>query len=139
MASSYSYYTENLARDTLYKNLDLRFKPHPLTGNINPIKEVEAVKRSLINLVMTEPGQKPFRPSYGTPVNGLLFNLMFIHPHDVKTVIETSIKRWEPRCELLNVEVKSYPEDHAVDVVISFTPKNLEYRYETEISLKRTL
>ena len=42
-----------VARDSIYSDLDTLFIPNPVTGDINPIKDTEAVKKSVINLILT--------------------------------------------------------------------------------------
>ena len=48
-------------RESTYADLDLLFRPNPVTGDVNPIRDTEAVKKSVMNLVMTNFNERPFK------------------------------------------------------------------------------
>ena len=57
----------NSKRDTfLYKDLNLFFTPNPVTKDVSKVTDVQAIKRSVRNLVLLNPGEKPFHPEIGT-------------------------------------------------------------------------
>jgi len=68
-------YNDIYSRDEVYSDFDLRMVQHPLNNKLVVLKEENAIKRALINLILTEPGERPFNPNFGTPLNGLLFNI----------------------------------------------------------------
>lgn len=57
-----------MAQTIFYKDLPLDFTPHPVTGDIRPVTDELAIKRSISNLVKTPKGSRPFRPDYGSDV-----------------------------------------------------------------------
>ena len=57
-----------------YKDLPLDFTPNPVTGDVRPITNEVAIKRSIKNLILTQKGTKPFMPDYGTIIKKYLFS-----------------------------------------------------------------
>ena len=59
----------NSPRSTfLYKDLTLFFTPNPVTGDVSSVTDVQAIKRSVRNLVLLNPAEKPLHPEIGTVV-----------------------------------------------------------------------
>ena len=113
-------YQDLYSRDILYRDLDLRLIPHPLTAKLNPLEEVDAVKRALVNLILIEPGEKPFDPNFGTPLNALLFDLNTLNPLDLEDQIERSIRLYEPRVRVREIKIDNYPDQNGIEINISF-------------------
>ena len=62
-----------MADIVFYKDLGLDFTPHPVTGDVRPITNETAIKRSLANLINTRKGTRPFNPEYGCNISDYLF------------------------------------------------------------------
>ena len=58
-----------------YKDLPLDFTPHPVTGDVRPITNEVAIRRSLTNLINTTKGSRPFFPEYGSSVKFTIYTL----------------------------------------------------------------
>jgi len=104
-----------------FKDISLSFKRHPVTNDILTLKNEDAIKRSVQNLVRIIRGEVFFNELLGTQISGSLFELAnsdFIDP--MKTEIETVIKNFEPRVTLKDVDFKSYPDQNALDVTIKY-------------------
>ena len=56
-----------------YKDLDLDFGRNAVTNDVNKLTDVEAVKRSVRNLILTNHYERPFHPELGCGIRGLLF------------------------------------------------------------------
>lgn len=96
-------------------------KRHPVTNDILPLKNEDAIKRAVQNLVRIQVGEVFFNNLIGTRINGALFELAssdFTAP--IKTEIETVITNFEPRVVLKNVEVDTDPDNNALDITISY-------------------
>ena len=66
MASNYlKANASNVATKDLYKDMDITFERHPITDDITVKKDVDAVKRSLKNIVLTNQFERPFKPNFG--------------------------------------------------------------------------
>jgi phage baseplate assembly protein W len=110
-----------VAKTYVNADLDLSFNPNPVTGDINPIRDIEAIKRSVKNLVLTNFQERPFQPEIGSGVRGLLFELADpITMHDIETAISRTINNFEPRVNLLEVNVNDDVDNNAYNVSITF-------------------
>jgi len=93
-----------------YSDIDLDFKAHPVSGDIVTLTDMEALKRSVRNLVLTKRYDRPFRPELDAGVHQYLFELATpVTAIKIKNKIEETIRRDEPRVELLDVVVTSVP------------------------------
>lgn len=104
-----------------FKDISLSMKRHPVTNDILPLKNEDAIKRAVQNLVRIQVGEVFFNNLIGTRISGALFELAtndFIAP--IKTEIETVIKNFEPRVSLKGVEVDPDPDNNALDITISY-------------------
>ena len=89
-----------------FKDISLSFKRHPVTNDIISLKNEDAIKRSVQNIVLTMVGEKAFVPYFGTNVNDSLFNLnTSVEAVGLKEQITTSINNFEPRVNNLNITV----------------------------------
>ena len=104
-----------------FKDISLSFKRHPITNDMLPLKNEDAIKRSVQNLVRIQVGEVFFNDLVGTRVEQALFELAtdnFIDP--IKNEIETVITNYEPRVLLRNVTVNSFPDQNAIDININY-------------------
>ena len=104
-----------------YIDLDLFFQRKNPSGDVNTITDVQAVKRSVRNLVLLNPYEKPFHPEISSGIRGMLFELMttFVAAQLTKK-IEDVINNFEPRARL--VSVRSIPDydRNAYEVSVEF-------------------
>jgi len=110
-----------VARRSLYSDVDLTFKPHPNTGDVTTLRDIDAVKQSVRNLILTSPGERPFNPYLGSDVRGLLFepvdNFTAI---SLRRAIELTLANYEPRIEVQSVEIEPQPDNYRYGVSISY-------------------
>jgi phage baseplate assembly protein W len=105
----------------IYKDINLNFSMHPVTGDIGKLTNVEAVKRSVRNLVNTNFYEKPFHPEIGSDVRSILFEPVTSLVADVlKRYVEDVINNFEPRAELTDVKVNADIDRNAYNVQIEF-------------------
>ena len=104
-----------------FKDISLSFKPHPVTKDVIPLKNANAISRSVKNLVMTQLQERPFAPDLGSRISGSLFELMDAGSAAIITdEIRNTIDNFEPRVELIDVEVTPYYDSHSYDVLIVY-------------------
>jgi len=110
-----------------YRDFDLSFKCHPVTGKLLIKKEDEAVKQALKNLILTNKYERPFNPEFGGNVRSRLFDLFTgFTQMDFQDLISTAIKNYEPRVLLTAdnglpaVFVKNYDDQNALGITIRF-------------------
>jgi|TARA_A200000159_G_C7238189_1_gene303335 phage baseplate assembly protein W len=115
-----------------FRDISLSFKRHPVTNDLVPLKNEDAIKRAVQNLVRTKIGEVFFRNDIGTRITGSLFELAnedLVDP--ISTEIETVITNFEPRVNLKNVDVNSRPEDNTLDIEISYNIVGLSLPIQT--------
>ena len=104
-----------------FKDISLSFEPHPVTKDLPVLKNANAIRRSVRNLVQTIPGERFFNPLLGSSVYDSLFDL---YDFGVSTLVEeeivTTIDNFEPRVENVQVRVDARPDQHNFDVTIFF-------------------
>ena len=104
-----------------FKDISLSFKRHPITNDVLPLKNEDAIKRAVQNLVRIHIGEVFFNELIGTRVEQALFELAnddFIDP--IKNEIETVITNYEPRVLLRGVVLNSFPDENAIDININY-------------------
>ena len=87
-------------------HLPLEFLPHPVSGDVRPITDEIAIKRSIRNLLLTRPGEKPFNPSFGSTISSSLFeNMSGMDFAAMEDIIHGAITKYEPRVRVTTVSV----------------------------------
>ena len=104
-----------------FKDISLSFDPHPITKDLPVLKNANAIRRSVRNLVQTIPGERFFNPLLGSSVNESLFDL---YDFGTSTLIEqeliTTLDHFEPRVANVQVQVDPRPDQNNFDVTIFF-------------------
>ena len=104
-----------------YKDISLSFDPHPITKDLPVLKNENAIRRSVRNLVQTIPGERFFNPILGSSVSENLFGIInFGTSTIIKEEILTTIENFEPRVNNVNVQVDFRPDLNNFDVTIFF-------------------
>lgn len=104
-----------------FKDISATFKINPINKDLIGLVNYNAIARSVRNLILTIPGERPFNPILGSNVTALLFNpLDNITASSIKSEIETTLDNFEPRIELNEVIVKPNAEGHRFDVLIKY-------------------
>ena len=142
MSSSLSDYNvkraSNIAKSSTFADLDLKFRRHPNSGDIKPLRDVDAVKNAVKNLLLTVPGEKPFRPDIGSGVAGLLFeNADPFTMSAIKESIGLTLQRFEPRIDQLVIEINDNPDRNAYFVQLTFTVINSSIPEDINFYLER--
>jgi len=104
-----------------FRDVSASFKVNPITDDLIVVTNANAIARSIRNLIMTVPGERPFNPALGSNVSRLLFDPMDqMTSMNIRSEIEHTINTFEPRVELLDVIVTPQYDDNAYDIVIKF-------------------
>jgi phage baseplate assembly protein W len=122
-----------------YTDIDLNFTRHPYTGDISMKYDATAIKASVKHLVLTAHFERPFHSEIGSEVPRLMFELMGpAHAFKLKKSIEDVINNFEPRVDLLDVQIVYLPDNNTVNATIVFRIKNTEQTLSVEVALERT-
>ena len=112
---------ESKRSSRIYKDLNLGFQQNTATKDIQKLTDVEAVKRSVRNLINTNHYEKPFHPEIGSNLRAMLFeNITPQMNHIISKNIELLIRNYEPRCRLVQVNTQPMFERNGYAVQISF-------------------
>lgn len=117
---------QKVTRRKDWSDLDLDFIAHPTTGDVVKKTGVDAIKRAVRNLILTNFYDRPFRSYIGSNAQKILFdNISPFSATFLKNAIIETIENFEPRVELLKdgndgVIVEMNPEENGYNVSISF-------------------
>ena len=105
----------------LYSDLDLFFGKKATSKDISKVTDIQAVKRSIRNLVLTNHYEKPFHPEIGSGVRGILFELMTpLTAHVLTRKIEDVIENFEPRARLISVRALPNLDRNEYECTVEF-------------------
>jgi phage baseplate assembly protein W len=113
--------SSNVARTRVYSDLSLSFVINPISKDISPLTDIEAVKNSVKNLVLTNFYDRPFDPTLGSGVAKLLFEPANIFTADaIRNAILKVINNNEPRVTDVGVFIVDDSDRHAYRITVSF-------------------
>ena len=129
--------TKTVSRAKGYSDLDLKLTRHKIRKDIMPLRDDQAVKNSLKNLILTNFHERPFQASTGANLRGLLFE-----PADAITelALEDNIRRVlkdEPRVQPIYVAVDDLADKNAYRITVKFLIKQSDQEATVEIVLRR--
>jgi phage baseplate assembly protein W len=127
----------------IYKDLNLYFTRNPVTSDVSTVTDIQDIKRAVRNIVLLNPGEKPFHPEIGTGIRGALFE-NFTPPilQAMRDRIEAVVRRYEPRVTVQSVSFGD-PDSQRMDnnelrcqitFVINNAPQIIE---EVDLMLQR--
>ena len=108
-----------------FRDISLSFKRHPITNDIAALKDTDAIKRSVRNLVQTIPNERFFNSALGSEVRDSLFEtapgfIDFGTASIIERQIQTTIENFEPRIENVDVNVEPRPDTNEFEVNVFF-------------------
>ena len=111
-----------VAKKYLFSDLDASFNRNPFTGDVYLKKDIEAVKKSIINIVLTGNFERPFQPRFGANIRQYLFETLDENVIDtIQSVITNIIELYEPRARVLSVYVSEDDLDaNKMSITIEF-------------------
>ena len=105
-----------------FKDINLSFTPHPVTKDLTVLRNENAIKRSVRNIVQTIPTERFFNSVLGSDVRNLLFDnfVDFGTASAIEDQIKVSIENFEPRADNLQVNVEPRPDQNEFEVNVIF-------------------
>lgn len=117
------------ARTKPYSDFDFVFKKHPVTKDVPIKRDVEAVKQSVRNILLTRRGEKFFDPDFGGSLTEFLFELFDpIVEAEMEERIINTLRNYEPRVKVLNVDITDLSHRNALNLKLEvqiLSPENL--------------
>ena len=132
-------YTKPLKTNTRsWSDLDLDFLSHPTTNDIVKKKDVEAIKRSVRNLILTNKFERPFHPEIGSDITATLFEIVSPTTAIVlQSAIREVLTNFEPRVRLIDISVLGDIDKNGYYVTIKFQPINTPDPVKIDLFLER--
>ena len=104
-----------------FKDINLSFKRHPVTNDVLTIRDEDAIKRSVRNIIFTILGEKPFEPEFGSVINDSLFELnTSLNEMKVSDEIKQSLLNFEPRIDNVRITVSIYPDSNELNCTVQY-------------------
>lgn len=105
-----------------FKDLNLGFKKHPVTDDVVVTKDEAAIKQAIVSLLLTDRGERPFRPNYGSGLRSFLFEpLDSATSAMITSSIRDTITRFEPRIQIVSLYSFENFDSNGYDVEMTFT------------------
>jgi len=129
---------QSIKTSRVYKDIDLAFGVNAFSKDLNAKLDVNAVKQSIKNLVLTQPGERPFHPEIGSQIHALLFENMYPGiEQSIKARILDVLNTYEPRCQVNDILCFADYDRGDYDVTIFFHVVGINEPQELEVALKR--
>ena len=104
-----------------FKDINLSFKRHPVTNDVVAIRDEDAIKRSVRNIIFTILGEKPFQPEFGSVVPQSLFYLSTnLNEVRITDEILTALALYEPRIGNISATVSLYPDSNEMNATVQY-------------------
>ena len=104
-----------------YKDISLSFDPHPVSKDLKVLKNEDAIRRSVRNIVQTIPTEKFFNSLFGSEVYNSLFDFVdFGTASNIQGQIEISLDNFEPRIDEVTVDVIPQPDTNSFEVTVTY-------------------
>ena len=111
-----------------FKDISLSFEPHPVTKDIPILKNENAIKRSVRNLVETIITERFFNSTLGSNVRSTLFEFIdYASASVIQNQIETVLFNYEPRIENVQINVIPFIDENAFEVNVIFDIKGQDF------------
>ena len=104
-----------------FKDISLSFEPHPITQDLQILKNENAIRRSVRNIVETIPTERFFNSILGSDVRGSLFEFVdFGTASVIERQIIIALNNFEPRIDNVQVQVDPFPDRNSFNVTVLF-------------------
>jgi phage baseplate assembly protein W len=132
-------FTAKSKKITLYQDFKKTLEKSPVSADLTVLKDEDAVKESIKNLILTDRGERLMQPDLGGNISGMLFeNITPATLVLIQNNIRTTIDLYEPRAELIDVIASSNIDDNVVKVEIAFYITNVQQPISLDVFLERT-
>ena len=127
-----------IAREETYKDLDFTFKQNPNTNDVGIKKNNAAVIQSCLNILRTNNGERPFNYDFGANLRSYLFeNMNHITAANMSTSINTALKNYEPRIEVLNTNIQTMHDSNEVFITVTGRVKSTNEIIDITTTIER--
>tara|TARA_B100001063_G_C16409099_1_gene378642 strand:- start:3 stop:401 length:399 start_codon:yes stop_codon:yes gene_type:complete len=127
-----------IARSATYRDVDFSFKQNPNTNDVGIKKDNAAVIQSCLNILRTNHGERPFDYNFGANLRAYLFeNMTNITAANMSTNIQVALKNYEPRIEVLNVNIQATASENDVFITVTGRVKSTNEIIDISTTIER--
>ena len=128
----------HIAIPATYKDLDFSFKQNPNTNDVGIKKNNAAVIQSCLNILRTNHGERPFDYNFGANLRAYLFeNMTNTTAANMATNIQIALKNYEPRIEVLNVNIQATASENDVFITVTCRVKSTNEIIDISTTIER--
>ena len=110
-----------MAATLSFKDININFKKHPVTGDLVVSKDASAIKQAIVNLLLTNKGERPFNPDYGSNIRSYLFEpLDYGTAAQIDLSIKNTIAKFEPRIRVIDMQTYPNYDNNSFDVDMTY-------------------
>ena len=110
-----------MATQLSYRDINITFKKHPVTDDLVVSKDASAIKQAIVNLLLTNKGERLMNPTYGSDIRSYLFEPMdFGTANQIKNNIRDTIETFEPRIRVLRISATPNFDDNGFDITMTY-------------------
>lgn len=111
------------SRSRVYSDIDIHFTANLNSGDVPVRYDLDSIRQSIVNILTTNRGEKPFQPLFGTNLYQypLFENFTSLAKATVRQNVRISIENWEPRVRVDNVFITERPNDHRIAITVVYT------------------
>ena len=122
----------------IFSDIPISFTAHPITGNVKKSINRDAVKNSVRNIILTNHGERFFKPKFGGNVTSKLFeNASKFTEFNTARSIRIALANYEPRAEVIKVKVTANPDTNNLTVSLKFRVTNDPEPITLDVLLER--
>ena len=122
----------------IFSDIPISFTAHPITGNVKKSINRDAVKNSVRNIILTNHGERFFKPKFGGNVTSKLFeNASKFTEFNTARSIRIALANYEPRAEVIKVKVTTDPDTNNLTVSLKFRVTNDPEPITVDVLLER--
>jgi len=119
-------------------DLDFDFIPHPVSGDIIPLKDADAIKRAVRNLLLTGHYERPFSPNIGGNLKQLLFEpINSMTQLSIEILIRDTLRLYEKRISIIECKVTPMETEDGYNVNLLFGIDQLSEFVTVDFFLER--
>lgn len=104
-----------------FKDINITFKKHPVTDDLVVSKDASAIKQAIVNLLLTNTGERLMNPEYGSDIRSYLFEpLDYGTSISIKKNIVYTINTFEPRIQIMSLTCNPNYNSNGFDVEMTY-------------------
>ena len=110
-----------------FKDINITFKKHPVTNDLVVSRDASAIKQAIVNLLLTNRGERVFQPDYGSNIRSQLFEpLDYATAASIKSSILYTIAKFEPRILVESLDCRPVYSDNGFNCEMTYSIKGAD-------------